>query len=173
LAQFETFGAYFGRLLTWDVFLWIGGLMLLAFLLRKPLARSLQVSHRRFLLIALSFAGVVGLSLRFWEAYGTWSVFWLIAPEVWSEGFRFNANFVLNLVLYIPPAILLVLARQASWMVGLILIGMSFAVETIQQYARIGSGDPFDLFANTLGALIGVTIGLATIRLWPALGVKR
>jgi len=172
VAQLESFASYFARLITLETFVWISFLMVIAFLARKPLARALQVSINRYLLIALSFAGIVGLSLRFWIASGTLSTFWLIAPELWEAGLRINANFVLNILLYIPPAILLVLARKSWWKITLGLFALSFASETIQQYARIGSGDPMDLFANFLGALLGVAIGLALVKLKPSLATK-
>ena len=173
MSQFESFAAYFGRLITFADFAWIGVLMIPAFALRKPLSQVLKVSRRRFLLIGLSFACVFGLSLRFWVASGTLSIFWLVAPEVWSAGWQLNANFVLNVALYIPPAVLLVLARKSWWKVSLFLIAMSFSVETLQQFTRIGSGDPFDWFANSLGANIGVIVGVVVARFWPALAEKR
>lgn len=173
MSQLETFAAYFGRLLTVVDFLWIAVLMIPVVALRKPLSRRLQVSHRRFLLIGLAFAGVFGLSLRFWVATGTLSKFWLVAPEVWSAGSHLNANFALNVALYVPPAALLILARKSWWKVDLILISISFSVETLQQYARIGSGDPFDWFANSIGATLGVILGLALTRFWPSIAQKR
>lgn len=172
MAQLETFDAYFGRLITFQDFLWIGFLWLIAILFRKPVSKFVRVSVNRFLLISLAFAGVVGLSLRFWVASGTLSTFWLVAPEVLTPGFHINANFVLNVVLYIPPAALLILARKSWWKVGLALVLTSFGVETLQQYARIGSGDPFDLLANSVGASLGVLIGLALVKFWPSLAAK-
>ena len=169
MARFETFAAYFGRLITLEALLWIVFLLLISFLLRKALSPVLRVSTVYYLLISLSFAGVVGLSLRFWDAYGTLSTFWLVAPDLWSAGLKINANLVLNVCLYIPLATLLVLARKRSWKVLLVLGALSFLIETTQQYLRIGAGDPFDLFANIMGTLVGVTIGTILVRLFPTL----
>jgi len=163
----ETFSGYFSRLLTIEVFSFIVFLMVLAFAFRQPFSRALKVSVGRYLLLALSFAGVLGLSLRFWESYGFNEVFWIVDPMLWSGGLRPNANLLLNILLYIPPATLLVLARKSWWGVGGVLIALSFSVETIQQYARIGSADPVDLFANTGGALLGISLGLILKRLFP------
>jgi hypothetical protein len=168
MSQFETFAAYLGRFITFETFLWIFFLMVIAFLLRTPFSIALRVSIRRYLLIALAFAGVIGLSLRFWIASGTLSTFWLFAPELWSAGFHLNANLVLNVILYIPPATLLVLAKKSWWKVSLVLIGMSFVAETIQQYFRIGSGDPLDWLANTVGTIFGIALGLTLLKVWPS-----
>jgi glycopeptide antibiotics resistance protein len=171
MAQFETFAAYFGRLITIEAFIWISFIMLISFLLRKPFSRALGVSINRYLLIALAFGGVLGLSLRFWEVYGTISTFWLFAPELWSAGLQINANLVLNVVLYVPPATLLVLARKRWWESLLALGLLSFLIETLQQYLRFGAGDPFDWFANTFGVLVGIVLGVILLRLFPSLGL--
>lgn len=163
----ETFSGYFSRLLTIEVFTFIAFLMVLAFAFRGPFSNALKISVQHYLFIALSFAGVLGLSLRFWESYGFNDVFWLADPMLWSWGLRPNANLLLNILLYIPPATLLVLARKSWWSVGAVLIGLSFSVETIQQYARIGSADPIDLLANGTGALIGIALGLTLKKLLP------
>lgn len=165
----ESFAAYFGRLITLETLLWIGVLMLIGFLFRKPLSKLLRISIQRYLFIALAFAGVIGLSIRFWEWYGTLSTFWLVAPELWSAGFRINANLVLNVCLYVPPSILLVLARKSWWRVLLALGTLSFLVETLQQSFGIGSGDPMDWFANIVGAVFGTGFGFVLLKVWPSL----
>lgn len=170
MAQLETFTAYFGRLLTIEALLWISLLLSISFLLRQPFSKALRISVKRFLLIALAFAGVVGLSFRFWEAHGTISTFWLVAPELWSAGLVVNANLVLNVCLYVPPALLLMLARKSWWLILLVLGSLSFLTETAQQYLRIGAGDPFDWFANGVGTLLGLALGLILLRLFPTLG---
>jgi glycopeptide antibiotics resistance protein len=169
MAQLETFAAYFARLITVEAVFWISSLMVVSYLFKKPWSRALGISANRFLVIALAFAGVIGLSLRFWEAHGTISTFWLVAPELWSTGLAVNANFVLNVCLYVPPAALLVLARKSWWKVWAFLASWSFLTETIQQYLRIGAGDPFDWLANFSGALLGVVIGLSLQRLFPTM----
>jgi glycopeptide antibiotics resistance protein len=173
MAQLETFASYFSRLLTFQDFLWIGFIWLIGFFLRKPLANALGISSKRYLLVELAFAGVIGLSLRFWVATGTLSTFWLVAPEVWSAGFHINANLLLNICLYVPPTVLLILARKTWWKVALGFISLSFTVETIQQYARIGQGDPMDWFANCLGAALGIGIGLLLRLVFPTLSIKK
>ena len=171
MAQLETFASYFGRLVTFQDFLWIAFLWFIGFLIRKPVSKRLGVSVKRYLLIALAFAGVIGLSLRFWVASGTLNAFWLVDQEVWAAGFHLNANLLLNICLYVPPAILLVLAGKGWLRSFLTLLAMSFTIETIQQYARIGQGDPMDFFANGLGALLGLGIGLIVARVLPKLAV--
>jgi len=44
MARFETFAAYFGRLITLEALLWIVFLLLISFLLRKALSPVLRVS---------------------------------------------------------------------------------------------------------------------------------
>jgi glycopeptide antibiotics resistance protein len=171
MAQLETFASYFSRLITFQDLLWIGFIWLIGFLGRKPLAKTLAISSNRYLVIALAFAGVIGLSLRFWVATGTLSTFWLVAPEVWSAGFLINANLLLNICLYVPPAVLLILARKTWWKVALFLSALSFAVETIQQYARIGQGDPMDWFANSVGVALGIGLGLLLRLVFPRLSI--
>lgn len=173
MSQFETFSAYFGRLITIQDFVWISFIWLIGFLFRSRLARALGISTKRYLLIALSFAGLIGLSLRFWVATGTLSTFWLVASEGWSAGFHLNANFLLNVSLYVPSAILLVLARKSWWMLAIFFAALSFTIETIQEYTRIGIGDPFDWFANCLGACLGIGLGLLVRLLLPKLAAPR
>jgi len=168
----ETFASYFSRLITFQDFLWIGFIWIIGFLFRKRLAKALGISTKRYILIALAFAGVIGFSLRFWNATGTLSTFWLFAPEVWAAGFHINANLVLNICLYIPPALLLILARKSWWKSAIVFAALSFVAETIQQYARIGQGDVMDLLANFLGASFGIGLGLLLRRLFPRLAVK-
>lgn len=172
VSQLESFASYIERLITVENLAWIGLLWLASYLFRKPLARFAGVSTNRFLLIALAFAGVIGLSLRFWVMTGTLSTFWLVAPELWASPFRINANFLLNTFLYMPPAVLLVLARKSWWRVGLFLAVLSFVIETIQQYVRIGQADPMDLFANGFGTILGISIGLLLAKYRPALLAK-
>jgi glycopeptide antibiotics resistance protein len=173
MAQFETFSAYFSRLITIQDLIWIGLIWLLAFMLRKRFSKSLDISIRRYLLIALAFAGLIGLSLRFWVTNGTLSTFWLFAPEGWSGGFHLNANFLLNISLYVPPAILLVLARKSWWKLAIFFVALSFSIETIQQYTRIGIGDPIDWFANCLGAGLGITLGVILRHLLPRVAMAK
>lgn len=169
MPQLETFAAYFGRLVTLEDAIYILALMGLAFLVRKPIARRLGVSIRRYLLIALAFAGIVGLSLRFWEWGGINPLFWLVDPALWAMASHVGTNWILNVALYVPPALLLVLAAKNPWKVFAALVGLSFVIETIQQYTRIGAADPADLIANLLGAGIGVALGLVCGKIWPRL----
>lgn len=156
----DSFRSYFGRLATPRDFMWITIIWLFGVVLRKRLSKSLGVSVNRYLLINLAFAGLLGLSLRFWVLVGTLSTFWLIAPELWSNPFSLNANFLLNVCLYFPPAFLLVLAGRSWWGSAIFFCCLSFTIETIQQYARIGQGDPIDWFANSFGAVLGIAAGL-------------
>ena len=172
MANFETFSAYLSRLITFQDLIYIAFLMVLALLLRKPLARMLRISVRRYLLIALAFSGVIGLSLRFWVASGYDNTFWVINPLLWAAGIHANANLVLNIALYVPPTMLLVLARKSWWQVLISMFAMSFIVETIQQYARIGAADPIDLVANFLGSVLGVLLGLVIVKVLPRFASK-
>lgn len=172
MAQLETFAAYFARLVTLEVFLWISSLLVILLLLRKPASRALGISRHHYPLIALSFSGVLGLSLRFWEAHGTLTTFWLFTAGPWLDGIEINANFLLNLSLYVPLASLLVLDRKSYWRVALALSALSFVIETIQQFLRIGAGDRSDWLANSLGTVIGVLVGALLLRALPALGSK-
>lgn len=172
MAQLETFTAYFSRLVTLEVFLWISSLLVILLLVRKPASRALSVSSTYYPLIALSFSGILGLSLRFWEAHGTLTTFWLFTPGPWLHGLEMNANFLLNLSLYVPLASLLVLARKSCWRVALALSALSFVIETIQQFLLIGAGDRSDWLANSLGTVIGVLVGAFLLRAFPALGGK-
>jgi hypothetical protein len=114
MAHLETFSSYFSRLVTFQDFLWIGFIWLLGFLVRKRPSKRLAISTRRYLLIALSFTGLICLRLRFWVATGTFSEFWLVSPEVLAQGFHVNANLLLTECLYMPSAALLLLANK-TW----------------------------------------------------------
>lgn len=172
MSNLETFSAYLSRLLTFQDLIYIAFLMVLALLMRKPLSRVLVISVSRYLLIALAFSGVIGLSLRFWVASGYDNTFWVLNPMLWAAGIHLNANLLLNIALYVPPTVLLVLARKSWWRVLIFMFAMSFVVETIQQYARIGAADPIDLVANLLGSIFGVLLGLVLVRVLPRFASK-
>ena len=172
MSGLESIPAYLSRLLTLEALAFAIFLMLIATLVRAHFSQALKISNRRFLLIALSFAGILSLSLRFWEQYGFNDSFWLFDSALWSADFKPNANLLLNVLLYVPAAALLVLAGRRWFSVLFTLVLLSFLIETIQQYARIGSADPIDLVANTAGASLGVVLGLVLRILKPSWAAK-
>lgn len=169
MAQFETFSAYFSRVLTPEALVFGLILMALAFFVRRYSSRKLSISTRRFLLIAGSFAGIVSLSIRYWDRVGTAEHFWLFDLSLWSTAFAIGANWILNVALYVPAAFLLVLARQSAWKVLLLLASLSATIETIQLMTAFGNGDPADFVSNVVGSALGIMLGLVTGRLVPRL----
>jgi hypothetical protein len=169
MAQFETFSAYFSRVLTPEALFFGLILMSLTFAVKNWGAKRLQVSVPRFLLIAASLVGVVSLSIRYWDRVGTADNFWLFDLSLWSSAFTPGVNWILNVALYVPAAMLLVLARQSPWKVFLFLLALSALIETLQLVTTFGSGDPADFVANLTGTVLGILMALATGRLMPRL----
>ena len=169
MAQFETFSAYFSRVLTPEALVFGLVLMALAFFVRTYSSRKLAISTPRFLLIAGSIAGIISLSIRYWDRVGTAEHFWLFDLSLWSSAFTIGANSILNVALYIPAAFLLVLARQSAWKVLLLLTFLSAAIETIQLLTTFGNGDPADFMSNVVGTVLGILLGVVMGRLFPRL----
>lgn len=169
VAQFETFSAYFSRVLTPEALVF--GLILMG--LTLPFAnwgaKRLQISLPRFALIAVSVIGVISLSIRYWDRVGTANHFWLFDITLWASALNTGANWILNVALYVPAAMLLVLARQSPWKVFLFLLALSALIETVQLVTTFGNGDPADFVANATGSVLGILLALAAGRLMPRL----
>lgn len=167
--RFETFSAYFSRVVTPEALVFGLILMGLALLLRNYGAKRLGISVPRFVLIAGSIAGILALSIRYWDRVGTAEYFWLFDLSLWATAFTISANWILNVALYIPAAFLLVLARQHPWKVLMLLAGLSASVETVQLLTTFGNGDPADFVSNIAGSALGIALGLIAVRLLPRL----
>ena len=132
-----------------------------------------------FAVLAAAYLGIVALVTlgptpwRTRPALGDYDVLspstWL-DPETWSRGL--SAEFVANILLFVPLGLLLRLALpRATWLGAVVLGGaVSVAIEVLQVWTpRIS--DPRDVVANTLGALIGALAGAVLAAI--AAGVRR
>ncbi len=75
------------------------------------------------------------------------------------ETIRHDRGFVLNIVLFLVPAIFWTVCTKRPWATVAAMVAASLLIEWIQVFAHIGFGDPADLIANTVGAAIGAALG--------------
>ena len=160
MGQFESFSAYFLRLLTIETFaqivIWFGLLVLL----RKPLSRLLKLTIAQTVWFAAALSGIIAFTIRIGDGNGTSDKFWLFDPLLWSIVSDVGANWALNALLFIPTAFLLTLFGKKPWIVFASLLALSALLETVQTITRVGVGDPSDFVANCIGTLGGVLLGL-------------
>ncbi len=173
MSSFETFNAYFARLIGPESMSFLTVLVLIAFLLRRKLSSWLKLSVGRTMWISIAGAAVIVFCLRIWDYNGYADAFWLFDQTLWPQALNLSANWLLNAVLFMPLAALLVLARRPLWLVVLALAAMSFAIETIQAFTAWGVGDPADFVANSSGAILGSIAGWVLARLFPRLQARR
>lgn len=124
-----------------------------------------------FAVLAVAYLGVVGLFTlgpTLWRTRPARGAYDVLSPATWLDPDTWvrmgSGEFVANVLLFVPLALLLRLALpRATWVIPLVLsAAMSFAIEVLQ----IGTprvSDPRDIAANTLGALIGVVIAAVVL----------
>lgn len=73
-----------------------------------------------------------------------------------------RAEFLANIALFVPIGMFLLLLFGAGgwWLAGIGSFAMTVFIETVQQQIPGRVSDERDLFANTVGALIGIAITL-------------
>ena len=78
---------------------------------------------------------------------------WPVAPA-WARPEHYG--YLLNILLFVPMgALAVVITRRPWWLVTLAAALASSAIEIVQSLYLTRFGDPNDVVANTLGALIG------------------
>jgi hypothetical protein len=159
MENFNTLSAYLGRLVTIDVLVGFVFLAVIAYLMRHRLEKWLRLSKWRSLWVAWSVAGILAFTIRLWDSNGFDPVPWFLHFDRWASAFEPGVNWFLNSALFIPSGFLLT-AFGKRWTGSFIaLVVLSAAIELFQQYTKYGIGDPADFIANTIGALIGVSLG--------------
>lgn len=81
----------------------------------------------------------------------------------YAEWLDYNRlEFLLNVGMFVPIGIFLLLLFGAGgwWVAGLASLAMTIGIETAQRGIPGRVSDPRDLVANTLGAVIGVSVAL-------------
>lgn len=164
MGQFEAMGDYLSRLLVPDVFLALAVLGTLFYFLRGRLSNWFAISKVQAIWLGWSFAGILAFTLRPLEMNGTGEVFWLVDSVLWSRAFEIGSNWLLNVILFIPPAVFLTLFRKPPFWTWIGLAGSSALLETAQAITRWGVGDPADLVANAVGAMAGIALAVAWIK---------
>lgn len=147
--------------------------LLLAVLLSGPFARRWGTSRWLTALALASVAGIIAATLRerdllLWSedigailaCVGCDRFGWLTDADLWSGVTQVQVGWLLNVALFVPAGILLTLASGRPRRVLVGLIGLSFAIEVIQDLTFLGAPDPADLVANALGAVIGVSFAV-------------
>ncbi len=78
---------------------------------------------------------------------------WLDYPTV---------EFLANVAMFVPLGVLMVLllGRRLWWLGILVGVGLTLAIEFVQQALPTRVSDPRDLLANTIGATLGVLVAL-------------
>ncbi len=82
-----------------------------------------------------------------------------------NRAVEIDASWLLNLAIFVPAGFFSVLASRRTLALFIALIGLSIGIEVVQGVFRLGAPDPGDIFANTLGSLIGVALGAAVLRI--------
>ena len=77
-----------------------------------------------------------------------------------------SSQFILNLVLFVPAGALWTWMTRRPAVVAAALVGVSLLIESSQAITGLGAPDVADLFANSIGALVGVgtTVLFAVVR---------
>ena len=159
MGQFESIDAYLARLLNIDVLTWVAAWFALVFVFRKRLAQLLGLRVGQTLLLGGALAGVLGFSIRPWDANGVSPTFWLLDTVLWGIAWQVGGNWILNAALYLPLSVLTVYYGKPPLLSWLTLVGLSAGIETLQSFTQLGVGDPADFVSNCFGALVGVLIG--------------
>ena len=91
-------------------------------------------------------------------------------PDTWSSGRQYE--FALNLLLFVPwgALALITLGLPRWWLAAMLGVALTLTIE-IAQIPTPRISDPRDLVANSIGALLGIT--LAAIALAPSAIVQR
>ena len=159
MGQFESIDAYLARLLNIEVLTWVAAWFALFLVFRKPISRALGFRVGPTLLVAGALAGILGFSIRPWDANGTSPTFWLFDSLLWSIAGQVGGNWILNAVLYLPLSLLLVYFGKHPVVAWLAMVALSAVIESVQSVTQLGVGDPADFVSNCFGALVGVAIG--------------
>lgn len=123
-----------------------------------PLATALALTS-----IAAILA--ITLGIRTPTSHEDVSVSWIFDRDLWGRAFVPDADWVLNVALFVPAGWFSTWAwrRPFGSIGGLVLL--SILIEVVQGALQLGSADPGDLVADALGAALGAVLGWWTLRL--------
>jgi hypothetical protein len=141
--------------LTPGVFLVAAALFVLGLSFRHRIANALNVPVRVAVPMCLSVAAILALTLGSRHYGGFADTYWLLDGALWQHCLRGDANFILNIALFVPAGFLCTRVSNRPFLSMGLLAALSLGVEHIQMWTGLGAADPADLVANTLGALIG------------------
>ena len=86
-----------------------------------------------------------------------------------------RAEFLANIAMFVPVGLFLLLlfGSRFWWLAVLVAVAMTSSIETVQRFIPGRVPDDRDIAANTMGAVIGILLGLvltfpATLRRWTA-----
>ena len=102
----------------------------------------------------LSRESLIGTSIK----YNVFHTFVSFTKEI-QRG-KISANFLGNIILFLPVGILLPLVNgKQKWQRDLIIgFGLSLFIEIVQLMSDRGCFDPDDIILNTLGTALGFTL---------------
>lgn len=113
-------------------------------------------------IIAITIGGRM-LKLTSWGR-GDVVLSWLVDGASWAHVLEPDRTSVLNAVLFVPAGCLLTLTTRRS--VGSVawLSLLSFLIEVVQRWTRLGVADVSDLVDNIAGAAAGAAISVLMLR---------
>lgn len=142
---------------------WLTTVALVACLVGGPLV-AVALLHRRRAALLLGVAAVVPVVVLTLTPASAGPTGIACAAE-WSLPTLGRVELVANVVLFIPPTLLLAVAVRRPWLVVLIASAGSALVETAQALLTVlhRACSTNDWATNTLGALVGATIAAAVL----------
>jgi VanZ like family len=149
-------------------------LLLAALALVRPLARRLRIGDLLAFLTLASIALIIAFTLRP-QDIAPWlgdvagggapvpgSLAWITDSRLWDGATRLRTGWILNAALFLPAGLTVGLATGRPLRTLLALVGLSFVLEVVQGLTFVGSADPSDLVANSVGAAAGAAIAAGT-----------
>lgn len=156
----DSLSAYLGRLIDIETLTMLLLWSALGIVLLKPIGKLSKLKGWQLLLVIGSIALILAFTLRLFNLDGSDPTPWPLNWFGWSQALAMGTNWYLNLLLFIPAGLVLVLVgKKPKWVfIGLALL--SALIETIQQLTWSGVADPADFVANSLGAALGTGLGV-------------
>ncbi len=130
----------------------------LSWLLSKKVAKRMKVSRALAFVSMGTLSAIFGLTLGARHLTGTGETYFLTNEALWANSLHIDANWILNVALFLPAGFFLSRLFRSSLRTSIGLALLSLAIEHLQLLTAWGSPDPADVVANFIGAFAGAFI---------------